>query len=151
MRAFSHFSFAKDLNWTGKARQWNIWFWNSGKHCSLKCKKRIVFLAFVKSTNKNPLVLQTYGLQQKDSSVVEMCTFVRKVQEDSVAGSAGLTAGEWLTSFTRALHILSAHWSTLRSTSLTPHISYLICKCGTQTYTRSHWHVYTVQSCVISP
>uniref|UniRef100_A0A3Q3VTL7 PDZ domain-containing protein n=1 Tax=Mola mola TaxID=94237 RepID=A0A3Q3VTL7_MOLML len=38
--------------------------------------------------------IQTYGLQQKDSSVVEMCTFVRKVQEDSAAGSAGLTAGD---------------------------------------------------------
>ncbi|KAM3607501.1 uncharacterized protein V6R79_008895 [Siganus canaliculatus] len=38
--------------------------------------------------------IQTYGLQLKDSSAVEMCTFVRKVQEDSAAESAGLTAGD---------------------------------------------------------
>lgn len=38
--------------------------------------------------------IQTYGLQQKDSSAVQMCTFVCKVQEDSAAESAGLTAGD---------------------------------------------------------
>lgn len=38
--------------------------------------------------------IQTYGLQLKDSSAVEMCTFVRKVQEDSAAECAGLTAGD---------------------------------------------------------
>ncbi|XP_034742469.1 cytohesin-interacting protein [Etheostoma cragini] len=38
--------------------------------------------------------IQTYGLQLKDSSSVEMCTFVCKVQEDSAAESAGLTAGD---------------------------------------------------------
>ncbi|KAM9344191.1 cytohesin-interacting protein [Pholidichthys leucotaenia] len=38
--------------------------------------------------------IQTYGLQLKSSSAVEMCTFVCKVQEDSVAESAGLTAGD---------------------------------------------------------
>ncbi|XP_031714139.1 cytohesin-interacting protein isoform X2 [Anarrhichthys ocellatus] len=38
--------------------------------------------------------IQTYGLQLKDSSAVEMCTFVRKVQEDSAAENAGLTAGD---------------------------------------------------------
>ncbi|KAK1875716.1 Cytohesin-interacting protein [Dissostichus eleginoides] len=38
--------------------------------------------------------IQTYGLQLKDSSAVEMCTFVLKVQEDSAAESAGLTAGD---------------------------------------------------------
>ncbi|XP_010779808.1 cytohesin-interacting protein [Notothenia coriiceps] len=38
--------------------------------------------------------IQTYGLQLKDSSAVEMCTFVFKVQEDSAAESAGLTAGD---------------------------------------------------------
>lgn len=38
--------------------------------------------------------IQTYGLQLKDSSAVEMCTFVRNVQEDSAAESAGLTAGD---------------------------------------------------------
>lgn len=38
--------------------------------------------------------IQTYGLQLKNSSDVEMCTFVCKVQEDSSAESAGLTAGD---------------------------------------------------------
>lgn len=38
--------------------------------------------------------IQTYGLQLKDSSAVEMCTFVRKVQDESPAESAGLTAGD---------------------------------------------------------
>ncbi|XP_034417415.1 cytohesin-interacting protein [Cyclopterus lumpus] len=38
--------------------------------------------------------IQTYGLQLKDSSAVEMCTFVRKVQEDSAAENAGLTTGD---------------------------------------------------------
>ncbi|XP_041806631.1 cytohesin-interacting protein [Chelmon rostratus] len=38
--------------------------------------------------------IQTYGLKLKDSSAVEMCTFVCKVQEDSAAESAGLTAGD---------------------------------------------------------
>ncbi|XP_051260043.1 cytohesin-interacting protein [Dicentrarchus labrax] len=38
--------------------------------------------------------IQTYGLQLKDSSAVEMCTFVRNVQEDSAAENAGLTAGD---------------------------------------------------------
>ena len=43
--------------------------------------------------------LQTYGVQLKNSSAVEMCTFVCKVKEDSVAESAGLTAGEPPTSY----------------------------------------------------
>lgn len=38
--------------------------------------------------------IQTYGLQLKNSSDVEMCTFVCKVQEDSSAENAGLTAGD---------------------------------------------------------
>ncbi|XP_042282837.1 cytohesin-interacting protein [Thunnus maccoyii] len=38
--------------------------------------------------------IQTYGLQQRNSSSVEMCTFVCRVQEDSAAESAGLTAGD---------------------------------------------------------
>ncbi|KAM3861954.1 cytohesin-interacting protein [Diretmus argenteus] len=38
--------------------------------------------------------IQTYGLQLKSSSAVEMCTFVCSVQEDSAAESAGLTAGD---------------------------------------------------------
>ncbi|XP_074551566.1 cytohesin-interacting protein [Halichoeres trimaculatus] len=38
--------------------------------------------------------IQTYGLQLRDSSAVEMCTFVRKVQEESAAENAGLTAGD---------------------------------------------------------
>ncbi|XP_040003667.1 cytohesin-interacting protein [Xiphias gladius] len=38
--------------------------------------------------------IQTYGLQLRNSSAVEMCTAVSKVQEDSAAESAGLTAGD---------------------------------------------------------
>ncbi|XP_054471479.1 cytohesin-interacting protein [Anoplopoma fimbria] len=38
--------------------------------------------------------IQTYGLQLKESSAVEMCTFVCKVHEDSAAENAGLTAGD---------------------------------------------------------
>ncbi|XP_076603216.1 cytohesin-interacting protein [Chaetodon auriga] len=38
--------------------------------------------------------IQTYGLQLKDSTAVEMCTYVCKVQEGSTAESAGLTAGD---------------------------------------------------------
>lgn len=41
-----------------------------------------------------PVALQTYGLQQKNATVTEMCTFVCTVHEDSAAESAGLTAGE---------------------------------------------------------
>lgn len=52
--------------------------------------KSIVLATFVTKI----VLLQTYGLQLKNSSAVEMCTFVSKVQEDSAAESAGLTAGE---------------------------------------------------------
>ncbi|XP_060944848.1 cytohesin-interacting protein [Limanda limanda] len=38
--------------------------------------------------------IQTYGLQLKNISAVEMCTSVSNVQEDSAAESAGLTAGD---------------------------------------------------------
>uniref|UniRef100_A0A3B3VQU1 Cytohesin 1 interacting protein n=1 Tax=Poecilia latipinna TaxID=48699 RepID=A0A3B3VQU1_9TELE len=38
--------------------------------------------------------IQTYGLQLKSTSEVEMCTFVCNIKEDSVAESAGLTAGD---------------------------------------------------------
>ncbi|KAM4608495.1 cytohesin-interacting protein [Polymixia lowei] len=38
--------------------------------------------------------IQTYGLQLKDSSAVEMCTFVCRVQKDSAAETAGLTTGD---------------------------------------------------------
>ncbi|XP_012729488.2 cytohesin-interacting protein [Fundulus heteroclitus] len=38
--------------------------------------------------------IQTYGLQLKNTSEVEMCTFVCNVKEDGVAESAGLTAGD---------------------------------------------------------
>ncbi|XP_013872144.1 cytohesin-interacting protein [Austrofundulus limnaeus] len=38
--------------------------------------------------------IHTYGVQQKSSSAVEMCTYVCKVKEASVAESAGLTAGD---------------------------------------------------------
>lgn len=75
--------------------------------------KRIVLAAFVKK-KKNHLLLQTYGLQLRDSSAVEMCTFVCKVQEDSAAESAGLTTGESPTSFRWALHMLSYTYKTIR-------------------------------------
>ncbi|XP_041856857.1 cytohesin-interacting protein [Melanotaenia boesemani] len=42
--------------------------------------------------------IQTYGLQLRNSSAVEMCTFVCKVNEASVAESAGLTAGDVIVS-----------------------------------------------------
>uniref|UniRef100_A0A8C7UC44 Cytohesin 1 interacting protein n=1 Tax=Oncorhynchus mykiss TaxID=8022 RepID=A0A8C7UC44_ONCMY len=38
--------------------------------------------------------IQTYGVQLKNSTAVEMCTFVCKVQDDSSAESAGLTTGD---------------------------------------------------------
>ncbi|XP_036401926.1 cytohesin-interacting protein-like [Megalops cyprinoides] len=38
--------------------------------------------------------VQTYGLQRKNSGMVEMCTFVYKVQENSPAETAGLTPGD---------------------------------------------------------
>ncbi|KAL0963773.1 hypothetical protein UPYG_G00313380 [Umbra pygmaea] len=38
--------------------------------------------------------IQTYGVQPKNSSSLEMCTFVCKVQEDSSAEGAGLTTGD---------------------------------------------------------
>nr|XP_019945442.1 PREDICTED: cytohesin-interacting protein [Paralichthys olivaceus] len=38
--------------------------------------------------------IQTYGLQLKNISGVEMCTFVSNVQTDSAAETAGLTAGD---------------------------------------------------------
>ncbi|XP_052003786.1 cytohesin-interacting protein [Xyrauchen texanus] len=38
--------------------------------------------------------VQTYGLKVKNSSMVEMCTFVSSVQDVSAAEAAGLTAGD---------------------------------------------------------
>ncbi|XP_076018072.1 cytohesin-interacting protein [Genypterus blacodes] len=38
--------------------------------------------------------IQTYGVQQKNGSAVELCTFVCRVQDNSAAESAGLTAGD---------------------------------------------------------
>ncbi|KAK7168665.1 hypothetical protein R3I93_004853 [Phoxinus phoxinus] len=38
--------------------------------------------------------VQTYGLKVKNSSMVEMCTFVCSVQDGSAAETAGLTAGD---------------------------------------------------------
>ncbi len=40
------------------------------------------------------LSVQTYGLKVKNSSMVEMCTFICSVQDGSAAETAGLTAGE---------------------------------------------------------
>lgn len=62
-----------------------------------------VFAALLKRCT----LLQTYGLQLKDSSAVETCTSVSKVHEDSAAESAGLTAGESLVSTSTHTHILS--------------------------------------------
>lgn len=70
--------------------------------------------------DKNCLLLQTYGLQLKDSSAVEMCTFVRKVQQDSAAENAGLTAGEAPTSSVQTLHMISYSCEIIR-----PHIPFL--------------------------
>lgn len=38
--------------------------------------------------------VQTYGLKVKNTSMVEMCTFVCRVQDGSAAETAGLTAGD---------------------------------------------------------
>ncbi|XP_029112787.1 cytohesin-interacting protein [Scleropages formosus] len=38
--------------------------------------------------------IQTYGMQHRSSTMVEMCTFVCKVQEDSAAQRAGLNTGD---------------------------------------------------------
>lgn len=69
--------------------------WSMLKLCRGE-KKGCFWLAFLWHVC---LSLQTYGLQLKNSPAVEMCTFVCKVNEDSVAESAGLTAGEPPTSF----------------------------------------------------
>ncbi|XP_020507221.1 cytohesin-interacting protein [Labrus bergylta] len=68
--------------------------------------------------------IQTYGLQLRDSSAVEMCTFVRKVQEDSAAESAGLTAGDVIItingvsieglSHDRVLHLIKESTNSLK-------------------------------------
>ncbi|KAM9804975.1 cytohesin-interacting protein [Neosynchiropus ocellatus] len=42
--------------------------------------------------------LQTYGVQLRHSSAVEMCTFVLTVEEESAAESAGLAAGDVIVS-----------------------------------------------------
>lgn len=106
-------SLPQDHNCTGKARQWDVWLWNPGRFFqSLHYRWNAWCVFYFLSTlygkqNKYSLWLQTYGLQLKDSSAVEMCTFVRKVQEDSPAESAGLTAGETPTSSVQAVHMLS--------------------------------------------
>lgn len=74
------------------------------------------------SVDKRPPLLQTYGLQLNESSAVEMCTFVRKVLEDSAAENAGLTAGEPPTPFTRAY----THTHTHAYESLRPHCAFLL-------------------------
>ncbi|KAG5833850.1 hypothetical protein ANANG_G00280270 [Anguilla anguilla] len=53
--------------------------------------------------------VQTYGLQLKDSSTVEMYTFVSKVQEHSAAEAAGLTDGDVIVSINGACTEGSAH------------------------------------------
>uniref|UniRef100_A0A3Q2Q1C4 Cytohesin 1 interacting protein n=1 Tax=Fundulus heteroclitus TaxID=8078 RepID=A0A3Q2Q1C4_FUNHE len=53
--------------------------------------------------------IQTYGLQLKNTSEVEMCTFVCNVKEDGVAESAGLTAGNPPTSLLPYRPYTSSH------------------------------------------
>lgn len=72
------------------------------------------------SVDKRPPLLQTYGLQLNESSAVEMCTFVRKVLEDSAAENAGLTAGEPPTPFTRAYTHTHTHTRTRASDLIAP-------------------------------
>ncbi|XP_053184656.1 cytohesin-interacting protein [Scomber japonicus] len=56
--------------------------------------QRITILLEKQDNESFGFEIQTYGLQLKNSSDVEMCTFVCKVKEDSAAESAGLTAGD---------------------------------------------------------
>ncbi|AWP13037.1 putative cytohesin-interacting protein [Scophthalmus maximus] len=59
------------------------------------CDPQRTTIALEKQDNETfGFEIQTYGLQLKNSSAVEMCTFVSKVQKDSAAESAGLTAGD---------------------------------------------------------
>ncbi|KAI1899215.1 hypothetical protein AGOR_G00059470 [Albula goreensis] len=53
--------------------------------------------------------VQTYGLQQKESNTVEMCTFVCSVQANSPAESAGLTTGDVIISINGVCTEGSAH------------------------------------------
>lgn len=87
-------------------------------------------------------LLQTYGLQLKDSSAVEMCTFVRKVQEDSAAESAGLTAGEPPTSSAHVSHTHTQNRQTLWHASV-EHKDRQICHLSTQTHPHIHTHTET--------
>ncbi|XP_068185737.1 cytohesin-interacting protein [Antennarius striatus] len=56
--------------------------------------QRITILLEIQDNETFGFEIQTYGLQLRDSSRVEMCTFVRTVKEDSAAENAGLTAGD---------------------------------------------------------
>ncbi|XP_008326962.1 cytohesin-interacting protein [Cynoglossus semilaevis] len=57
--------------------------------------------------------LQTYGLQLKNSTTVEMYTFVHKVQTDSAAESAGLTTGDVIVTINGASVEGSSHQQIL--------------------------------------
>ncbi|XP_068613005.1 cytohesin-interacting protein-like [Brachionichthys hirsutus] len=56
--------------------------------------QRITILLDKQDNETFGLEIQTCGLQLRESSGVEMCTFVGSVQEDSAAESAGVTAGD---------------------------------------------------------
>uniref|UniRef100_A0A673LPQ0 Cytohesin-interacting protein-like n=1 Tax=Sinocyclocheilus rhinocerous TaxID=307959 RepID=A0A673LPQ0_9TELE len=72
--------------------------------------------------------VQTYGLKVKNSSMVEMCTFVCSVQDGSAAETAGLTAGDIILSvngmlilflrFPSAQQTLREKWVELQSLTL---------------------------------
>uniref|UniRef100_A0A671QLI6 Cytohesin-interacting protein-like n=1 Tax=Sinocyclocheilus anshuiensis TaxID=1608454 RepID=A0A671QLI6_9TELE len=72
--------------------------------------------------------VQTYGLKVKNSSMVEMCTFVCSVQDGSAAETAGLTAGDIILSvngmlisflcFPSAQQTLCEKWVELQSLTL---------------------------------
>ncbi|CAG09325.1 unnamed protein product, partial [Tetraodon nigroviridis] len=61
---------------------------------SFLCLQRITVVMEKQDNQTFGFEIQTYGLQLKDSSEVEMCTSISKVHEDSAAESAGLTAGD---------------------------------------------------------
>lgn len=79
--------------------------------------------------------LQTYGLQLKNSTTVEMYTFVHKVQTDSAAESAGLTTGGAAT---------SSIYTVLHTTPS----RFLV---YTQSETQLWSQIYILQCCVLPP
>ncbi|KAJ0005706.1 hypothetical protein NQD34_015600 [Periophthalmus magnuspinnatus] len=65
--------------------------------CKVRQRWRIIPTTIVLEKQDNEsygFEIQTYGLPLKNSTGVEMCILIHTVQEDSVAESAGLTAGD---------------------------------------------------------